>query len=104
MNCFYQTREGIYWWPDGRRYDGEWEDGMRTGDKVFILHFDSANFLWLNVDFTSNWNLLGQGVMYFTTGERYNGTWLRNNMHGTAWWRLTNGKVLFMAGILLFIN
>ena len=31
--------------------------------------------------------------MYHPNGERYDGTWLRNNMHGPGWWRFTNGKV-----------
>ena len=92
--CYYYVficvvyKQGIYWWPDGKRYDGEWEDGMRTGGLLFFYFLDGKSFCCF-----INLFCLGQGVMYMANGERYNGTWLRNNMHGTAWWRLTNGKV-----------
>jgi hypothetical protein len=27
---------GIYKWPDGRSYDGEWRDGKQHGEGIFI--------------------------------------------------------------------
>jgi len=35
----------------------------------------------------------GHGMLILANGEKYDGGWLKNKMHGSGWWRHTNGKV-----------
>ena len=55
----------MYQWKDGKKYDGEWVDGMRTGTGITIM----------------------------PNGEKHDGGYKNNEFNGAGWWRFTSGKV-----------
>lgn len=63
MNRFHGR--GVYIWKDGKKYDGEWFEGMRVG----------------------------QGITIMSNGEKHDGAYKANEMNGSGWWRFSSGKV-----------
>jgi hypothetical protein len=47
---------GVFTWPDGRKYDGEYYDDMKSG----------------------------KGIFYWPDGRKYNGEWKNGKQHGVG--------------------
>jgi hypothetical protein len=61
---------GIYTWPDGRKYDGEWKEGKQEGHGVHTWP-DGRKY-------DGEWKegkLDGRGVLTLPNGARYDGEW-----------------------------
>ena len=61
----------------GRKYDGEWKDGVQHGRGVF--HFSAAE------RYDGEWRNgkpNGHGVKVYADGRRYDGEWRDNKKHG----------------------
>jgi len=74
---------GVYTWPTGERYEGEWKDGKRNGQGVMTFP-DGRRYEGEYKDDLPN----GRGVMTVPTGEKYEGEWKdgKKNGQGVATW------------------
>ena len=107
---------GVYTWPDGSVYDGDWAGGLRSGKGTFIdINGDRYDGDW------SNGQRNGQGAYSFgigvgnrnaidssryggdlqndgknakvlyTPGDRYEGNWVNDEMSGQGVYTWANG-------------
>ncbi|AJF97416.1 Morn repeat protein [Pandoravirus inopinatum] len=82
-------RTGIYMWPDGKRYDGEFNKyGQKHGHGIIVC----AN----RTIYQGTWRndkQHGHGIMSHSDGDRYEGDWAggMRDGHGTYTW--TSGQV-----------
>ena len=68
---------GTYTWADGSRYEGDWEEGVRTGRGVYVWPSASR--------YEGDWlagRMHGQGSFTSPDGTRYEGGWLNDLKHG----------------------
>lgn len=101
---------GIYTFPNGDRYEGEWLNSLRhgSGKCTFIsgMYYEGQ---WQNDMFHGQGKLVysnttyvgqfmngkknGQGVMSWNgTLQKYEGPWVDNNQHGEGVWTFANGQ------------
>jgi 1-phosphatidylinositol-4-phosphate 5-kinase len=68
---------GTYTWADGSRYEGDWDEGVRTGRGVYVWPSASR--------YEGEWlagRMHGQGSFTSPDGTRYEGGWLNDLKHG----------------------
>ena len=79
----------MYLWPDSTRYEGEWVS-------LGTVHIN-AWFYFLKILLISLLQVRGErsgeGITTFPNGEKHDGSYQKNKMHGSGWMRLTSGKV-----------
>ena len=83
--------EGTYVYPDGSKYSGQWERGIRHGIGTYIMILQVPSLLGEGVDdvewsYTGAWKddvRTGQGKEFDPrTGETYTGEFVKNARHG----------------------
>jgi len=100
-----RSGHGIYTYPNGDVYGGNWQDGMRedatgrggyvikTGvDDVEIDNWQKGNMEYASYRGCWKKNLPnGQGMMTFENKDRYEGEWMDGKMHGKGMYTWENG-------------
>ncbi len=89
-NC--ENGYGLYVWPNGNRYEGDWVDGKTHGKGVHT--WASGN------RYEGDWvdgNRTGRGVLTWADGHRYEGYWVDGKRNGRG--ILTNPDGIVRAGI-----
>ncbi len=77
-----------YTYPDGSKYEGEFKDGKRHGQGIWIRP-DGAKYKGEWVDDKP----CGQGILIFTDGKKYEGGWKEGKRHGQGVETLPDGKI-----------
>ncbi|MBF0213841.1 MAG: hypothetical protein HQM00_09815 [Magnetococcales bacterium] len=81
-----QHGQGIYLYPSGDTYSGQWRDGIRHGQGVYqFKNGDIYSGEWQNNQ------KHGQGSYLFQNGQRYDGGWHLNKKHGVGTITFANG-------------
>lgn len=79
--------KGVYKYPDGSVYDGEWHNGRRHGNGVYTF---------CNGDvYKGGWEegyKSGEGVMKWRNGDIYEGQWAMNKRHGVGHFKGHDGR------------
>ena len=78
---------GVYTFPDGGRYDGEWLDGKKNGHGVYI----APNGVRMDGEWQDN-RMIGHGVMTLPDSTRYEGEFLDGKMNGHGVMTLADGE------------
>jgi len=84
----FRTGEGVYVWADGHRYEGEFLNNRMHGQGVY--HWPDGRTY--RGDFVND-RREGQGVLRWPNGDTYNGEFQDNQMHGQGTFRWANGDV-----------
>lgn len=107
--------EGIYTWPDGQVYAGNWTAGKRQGEGTqYLLNGDYGSCMYNNDEQVSGYaewtynngdtylgNLNsaqlrdGYGTYIFTGGGSYKGSWKQNLRSGLGLMEFSNGDMYF---------
>lgn len=72
--------QGVFYYPDGSKYEGSWVDDQRQGHGVYTYpNGDTYDGEWLHHQ------RHGQGTYtHQETGSQYRGTWVVGNMESTG--------------------
>ena len=87
---------GIYTYPDGSKYEGDWEDNKKHGKGIYYYN----NELWKGDKYEGDWendNQHGKGIYYYNNepikGDKYEGEWQDNKRHGKGiYYYFSNGN------------
>ena len=82
--------EGFFYWPDGRIYEGEWDNNKKHG---------IGKYFWPNGqiyegEFRED-NCTGFGILYYPDGKRFEGTWRDGEKHGKGHYIYPNGSMFY---------
>ncbi|MCP3930323.1 MAG: peptidase C14 caspase catalytic subunit p20 [Bacteroidetes bacterium] len=102
----YAHGEGIRFYPDGEQRSGIWEDGEYIGAKkeqaqkegciagncedgqgTYVFKNHSAEYVGAFYNYLPH----GEGIAYYSNGERYEGTWSEGSFHGKGTLHLMDG-------------
>lgn len=69
---------GTFWWADGSWYEGQFRDGVQSGQGVLFREGGHKQYegYWHNGMFD------GKGVQYFENGQKYEGAFKEDKFHG----------------------
>ena len=78
------TREGkgVYTWPSGNKYDGEWRNGKRNGLGIFTWGPESK---WAGDRYEGEWrnnSMSGHEIYYYASGNKYDGEFNQGKKNG----------------------
>ena len=83
-NC--QDGLGIYIWPSGEKYTGQWKDSLRNGE---------GNHVWPSGSkYSGQWKddkRDGEGTYAWQDGEKYTGQWQDGKIHGKGTYSWPDG-------------
>ena len=74
-------------WPDGAKYEGEYNNGMKHGKGTF--HWADGSIY--KGDFADN-HIDGEGEYQWSDGRKFTGGWRENKMHGNGKFIWTDGR------------
>ena len=83
-----QGGQGIYQWPSGARYQGQFKNGQRHGLGRYT-HSDGSVY-------TGNYDMgkrHGQGTLVWSTGKKYSGAWNQGFQHGRGEKTWPDGRI-----------
>ena len=83
---FVETKQGVFEWPSGRKYEGEWDNSSMHGKGR--LAYEDGNVYIGNF---KNDQRSGYGLFVWSDGKRYDGPWQENKQHGIATLELLDG-------------
>ena len=80
---------GMYYWPDGRMFEGEFSEGRKIGQ---------GKFYWPDGKIYEgefkNDNCGGQGTLFYPDGKRFEGGWKDGAKHGRGYYYYEDGCIL----------
>ena len=102
--------KGTFYFTDGKKYVGDWNDGVRTGYGIFTTPDNSMRYegYWVNNTFHGKGTLIysdgrkyigniengkasGRGVFYFSNGNRYEGSFADDVINGQGTFYYASG-------------
>lgn len=105
-------------WGNGSTYDGDWQNGVRTGQGTYVWpdgrHYQGdfvndemhgkgtatwPNGSWYKGDWYHN-HRSGNGILVFANGDRYSGDFLNDSPHGNGTLIYKNGSII--TGVFVF--
>lgn len=104
--------QGIYTWPNGDTYNGQWKQGKMEGQGTLRYHGGeqytgsfsnnkrdgSGTMKWANNEqYEGNWEkdfMSGEGTYTFANGDVYEGNWQSGKMQGLGTYSIRNGEDL----------
>ncbi len=84
-NC--QNGEGVYRYPDGSEYSGDFRNAKMHGQGTYI-------YAGRGEKYTGEWRngvINGQGTYFYRSGNRYQGDWSNGHKHGQGTYLYANG-------------
>jgi len=107
--------KGTLYYTDGKKYVGDWNDGVRTGYGIYTTPDNSVRYegYWVNntihgqgkliyldgrkyIGNIENGKASGQGKFYYSDGERYEGSFANNAFNGQGTMYYANGKIKYV--------
>lgn len=90
-----KTGYGIQTFPNHDKYEGQWENGVRSGEGVLWIRVGKAATK-LRKLYVGGWKddkRHGKGTCFFKNNESFQGDWEQGKMHGTGQMRYANGDL-----------
>lgn len=82
------TEQKMHVWPDGTRYEGDWQRGQPHG--LGTMTYNNGAMYWGRFE---QGRRNGQGIMKYANGDEYEGLWRHDQPHGKGTLHYINGDV-----------
>ncbi len=88
LNLIIYSFKGVYTWPDGRRYEGEWLNNNMHGKGVYTWK-DGRKY---EGEYCYD-KKHGYGIYTWSDGRKYEGHWSAGKQHGKGKYILNDGSI-----------